>query len=138
MIRRPPISTRTDTLFPYTTLFRSIRRLGGQRIVVDAVGGCAFARRQRQPVAAALRSGARETSPRQPPPLRLWPRALFLGFCRRDPDLCGRRGHLGLARVDTHPRPRTAARSDDQLYRARVRLPVLGQARKTIEGGKDV
>src|SRR3546814_10359726 len=24
MIRRPPISTRTDTLFPYTTLFRSI------------------------------------------------------------------------------------------------------------------
>src|SRR3546814_8562333 len=24
MMRRPPISTRTDTLFPYTTLFRSI------------------------------------------------------------------------------------------------------------------
>src|SRR3546814_5766604 len=24
MIRRPPKSTRTDTLFPYTTLFRSI------------------------------------------------------------------------------------------------------------------
>src|SRR3546814_79205 len=24
MIRLPPISTRTDTLFPYTTLFRSI------------------------------------------------------------------------------------------------------------------
>src|SRR3546814_8467810 len=32
MIRRPPISTRTDTLFPYTTLFRS-RRKG--RIFVD-------------------------------------------------------------------------------------------------------
>src|SRR3546814_18544607 len=28
MIRRPPRSTRTDTLFPYTTLFRS----GGDRI----------------------------------------------------------------------------------------------------------
>src|SRR3546814_15564492 len=27
MIRRPPISTRTDTLFPYTTLFRSILRV---------------------------------------------------------------------------------------------------------------
>src|SRR3546814_13725256 len=27
MIRRPPRSTRTDTLFPYTTLFRSPRRL---------------------------------------------------------------------------------------------------------------
>src|SRR3546814_723802 len=26
MIRRPPISTRTDTLFPYTTLFRSVRK----------------------------------------------------------------------------------------------------------------
>src|SRR3546814_1880956 len=25
MLRRPPISTRTDTLFPYTTLFRSRR-----------------------------------------------------------------------------------------------------------------
>src|SRR3546814_14377235 len=25
MIRRQPISTRTDTLFPYTTLFRSFR-----------------------------------------------------------------------------------------------------------------
>src|SRR3546814_2406552 len=35
MIRRPPRSTRTDTLFPYTTLFRS--RMGGaagqQRLV---------------------------------------------------------------------------------------------------------
>src|SRR3546814_18876413 len=26
MIRRPPISTRTDTLLPYTTLFRSVFR----------------------------------------------------------------------------------------------------------------
>src|SRR3546814_1665235 len=33
MIRRPPRSTRTDTLFPYTTLFRSPRRppVRGQR-----------------------------------------------------------------------------------------------------------
>src|SRR3546814_16383330 len=28
MIRRPPRSTRTDTLFPYTTLFRSARHIG--------------------------------------------------------------------------------------------------------------
>src|SRR3546814_6544085 len=27
MIRRPPRSTRTDTLFPYTTLFRSCLRM---------------------------------------------------------------------------------------------------------------
>src|SRR3546814_2656507 len=35
MIRRPPRSTRTDTLFPYTTLFRSpeiIRRLAGRAV----------------------------------------------------------------------------------------------------------
>src|SRR3546814_2443258 len=33
MIRRPPISTRTDTLFPYTTLFRSaaLREVGKGR-----------------------------------------------------------------------------------------------------------
>src|SRR3546814_3671385 len=32
MIRRPPRSTRTDTLFPYTTLFRSGgKRRGGTR-----------------------------------------------------------------------------------------------------------
>src|SRR3546814_5432665 len=30
MIRRPPRSTRTDTLFPYTTLFRSIHRRAEQ------------------------------------------------------------------------------------------------------------
>src|SRR3546814_848437 len=39
MIRRPPRSTRTDTLFPYTTLFRSRPRLAcrstGQRRKVN-------------------------------------------------------------------------------------------------------
>src|SRR3546814_3114249 len=37
MIRRPPRSTRTDTLFPYTTLFRS-RRPELVRRVVGRVG----------------------------------------------------------------------------------------------------
>src|SRR3546814_6949388 len=35
MIRRPPRSTRTDTRFPYTTLFRSI----GSKAVVMLDGG---------------------------------------------------------------------------------------------------
>src|SRR3546814_7432373 len=41
MIRRPPRSTRTDTLFPYTTLFRSgvdlfgLRLIGGDRAVPE-------------------------------------------------------------------------------------------------------
>src|SRR3546814_13575419 len=39
MIRRPPRSTRTDTLFPYTTLFRS--------------GSVGFARFRRRPPAPA-------------------------------------------------------------------------------------
>src|SRR3546814_9702404 len=40
MIRRPPRSTRTDTLFPYTTLFRSHRRR-------DRRGGRANRRRRK-------------------------------------------------------------------------------------------
>src|SRR3546814_14330455 len=32
MIRRPPRSTRTDTLFPYTTLFRSWQKANGPRL----------------------------------------------------------------------------------------------------------
>src|SRR3546814_3876269 len=31
MIRRPPRSTRTDTLFPYTTLFRSQKKTWGKK-----------------------------------------------------------------------------------------------------------
>src|SRR3546814_5154468 len=46
MIRRPPRSTRTDTLFPYTTLFRSVQQLAGR------VGHATLAH-QRGDVAAA-------------------------------------------------------------------------------------
>src|SRR3546814_13127993 len=43
MIRRPPRSTRTDTLFPYTTLFRStvekalqvLRIFGNEHLVIS-------------------------------------------------------------------------------------------------------
>src|SRR3546814_18905564 len=48
MIRRPPRSTRTDTLFPYTTLFRSIAetsvKLRGQ-----GVQGASSLRAERPP-----------------------------------------------------------------------------------------
>src|SRR3546814_11228007 len=36
MIRRPPISTRTHTLFPYTTLFRSVASPIGDQIANGA------------------------------------------------------------------------------------------------------
>src|SRR3546814_2435783 len=38
MVRRPPRSTRTDTLLPYTTLFRSVAaRLLGEEARLEAV-----------------------------------------------------------------------------------------------------
>src|SRR3546814_1028633 len=37
MTRRPPRSTRTDTLFPYTTLFRSIRQ--GDTVLISTAMG---------------------------------------------------------------------------------------------------
>src|SRR3546814_2488789 len=44
MLRRPPRSTRTDTLFPYTTLFRSDavahHRTTSPRTIVDAGRNC--------------------------------------------------------------------------------------------------
>src|SRR3546814_6392890 len=41
MIRRPPRSTRTDTLFPYATLFRSdpARRGEGDRLAIASENG---------------------------------------------------------------------------------------------------
>src|SRR3546814_20306579 len=41
MIRRPPRSTRTDTLFPYTTLFRSAQQVTFHplRMRVDTAAG---------------------------------------------------------------------------------------------------
>src|SRR3546814_4417421 len=44
MIRRPPRSTRTDTLFPYTTLFRSVE---GMRLGLDPGDAQLLARYQR-------------------------------------------------------------------------------------------
>src|SRR3546814_20667549 len=38
MIRRPPRSTRTDTLFPYTTLFRSLVPLDGDPVPAATLG----------------------------------------------------------------------------------------------------
>src|SRR3546814_6067373 len=71
MIRRPPRSTRTDTLFPYTTLFRSermgeviaLRRrharlvIGVRRVAPD------------EPVARALDAFDRRRLPRRAQPL---------------------------------------------------------------------
>src|SRR3546814_14979053 len=52
MIRRPPRSTRPDTLFPYTTLFRSRREQSGVRSRSDD-GDAQHGRRDRSPGLAA-------------------------------------------------------------------------------------
>src|SRR3546814_14866435 len=75
MIRRPPRSTRTDTLFPYTTLFRSEPSLddaapraavprGGEQ---DGSGGQAAHRRAAQPRAVGAHPGPPGAG--RPPPL---------------------------------------------------------------------
>src|SRR3546814_13776424 len=50
MIRRPPRSTRTDTLFPHTTLFRSLARFEPEQ--VHARWEAALDRRARDPAGA--------------------------------------------------------------------------------------
>src|SRR3546814_7848221 len=62
MIRRPPRSTRTDTLFPYTTLFRSHRpRHHGSTV------------HRQQDLGDRGLSGRRKPCPAQPDPFRRTP-----------------------------------------------------------------
>src|SRR3546814_16851375 len=60
MIRRPPRSTRTDTLVPYTTLFRSQPDQAGDE-QGDGEVGCHGA----QPVAAAAAAAERQAVAQQ-------------------------------------------------------------------------
>src|SRR3546814_15441566 len=65
MLRRPPIATRTDTLFPYTTLFRSMgESLDADVIAVRLTGPFRFV------VAAAPAYIARYGRPETPGDLR--------------------------------------------------------------------
>src|SRR3546814_2388280 len=79
MIRRPPISTRTDTLFPYTTLFRSAepRRSDAARGRARA-GAC---RRVRHP--SAQQSARAQISEEGPGPQRADPGPLVSPLDRR-------------------------------------------------------
>src|SRR3546814_1028841 len=89
MIRRPPRSTRTDTLFPYTTLFRSLEidvgpggdvglggrpadAAGGRRLIARLVVGflgSARAFRHRSSFHAAF-GGTLAQAPQRPPEAR--------------------------------------------------------------------
>src|SRR3546814_3765067 len=78
MIRRPPRSTRTDTLFPYTTLFRSIvcdTLPGEKRVVVFAhfrqeIADLAAALRKGEPKSTVIMQITGDTSPKERQALR--------------------------------------------------------------------
>ena len=90
---------------------REVRRRRDHRIVVDADRGLPLGGRQRQPGAAALRPATGQAPRRRGAPVRLWPRAVFLGVRRRDPDLRGRRGRVDLRGLAAHPGARAAERA---------------------------
>src|SRR3546814_4488885 len=66
MIRRPPRSTRTDTLFPYTTLFRSAVREDQFAVAihqVDELVDVVAQHRRQEPVAELLHQLLRSDFP---------------------------------------------------------------------------
>src|SRR3546814_10977665 len=70
MIRRPPRSTRTDTLFPCTTLFRSRGALSPDRIGF-ALEASQFVRNTREPGACGKEGSAQVVAGLDPgPPAR--------------------------------------------------------------------
>src|SRR3546814_18901294 len=68
MIRRPPRSTRTDTLFPYTTLFRSRQAGPGGSDLSGHGGGRAHPRRSGVPDRAIARDRASRPQAGADPP----------------------------------------------------------------------
>src|SRR3546814_11316229 len=92
MLRRPPGSTRTDTLFPYTTLFRSGR---------DAEGGGGDA------VDAAV--GAVEPDERGKGAAIDWKKALGIGFDQRAQAVAAGR-HVAVEGGERAPEDRKSTR----------------------------
>src|SRR3546814_14150398 len=92
MIRRPPRSTRTDTLFPYTTLFRSQDRARRHPRRDDGLGRFRRGFGRQAPHGAGRRPVHRETADRGVP------RTDGVGRDRRDPGYGRGRAHLLVGR----------------------------------------
>src|SRR3546814_7864594 len=110
MLRRPPRSTRTDTLFPYTTLFRSGRGRGTRLAVPD-------------------RPGLRPTSDRARETLFNWLQPALPGA--RVLDLFAGSGALGLEALSRGAREALLVESDPGLaesLRATVERLQIGRA----------
>src|SRR3546814_4333942 len=109
MIRRPPRSTRTDTLFPYTTLFRSVVRrqpvVGfGDEILEERPGAPRQATEESE---LRSRQRARPALARQAGPPRQ-PR-------RQQPQRQQRRGNRQRRRMQAHQRERGGDRKSTRL-----------------------
>src|SRR3546814_7189788 len=84
LIRRPPRSTRPDTLFPYTTLCRSRARRSRPRREARHAGAARSLRRRRDSPPASRR-------PRPLPPRLPVPSASFVRLLRRSASFVGLR-----------------------------------------------
>src|SRR3546814_9292138 len=89
MLRRPPRSTRTDTLFPYTTLFRSQRQYDGRlhiqtRCDVGQIPGTAGHQRHRFDQPARGRALRRHSRPAMRWALLSIAAAAAIGGCSAD------------------------------------------------------
>src|SRR3546814_12047252 len=112
MISPPPRSTRTDTLFPYTTLFRSRRQAGG-----GAASRASPAPRQAE--------GGRRAAPlphREPPPPDRDGLVLRRGIRRRLPvQQAGPAASLADRTLDRHSADRPCRQADRHSHRSEER-----------------
>src|SRR3546814_20897992 len=86
MIRRPPRSTRTDTLFPYTTLFRSIGIAADRRAPLGAEGDRVFGADIHRPVWGVGKFVTRQVGLEAGAPIQLRIVGLIIGQARRRVD----------------------------------------------------
>src|SRR3546814_4941227 len=111
MIRRPPRSTRTDTLFPYTTLFRSKQQIMGQkptrRIKLRLVEGRQLLgiRRQQFGRAHAAEGGQRIRSEEHTSELQSLMRISYAVFCLTKKKSKSPHRHLHMTRISHRHSP---------------------------------
>src|SRR3546814_13970212 len=114
MIRRPPRSTRTDTLFPYTTLFRSLSPLLRQPL--------------REQAARTFRIG-----PAGPGSTAIPPRARIVGM-RGDQNVALQSAHAPVAGFEALD-DRRAGRRGETVTVGRHRIEAGGEDEKRKSGG---
>src|SRR3546814_12047261 len=86
MIRRPPRSTRTDTLFPYTTLFRSIGIAADRCAPLGAEGDRVFGAAIHRPAWGVGKFVTRQVGLEAGAPIQLRLVGLSIGPARRRVD----------------------------------------------------